>query len=184
MKKRSLLRRSTLSIFVLGVFVSPVNAQVAGGPFVGYSYVRAPVSLPVFLPDTGRILQNGSANLNGWNISFAGKLLPFVELTADVSGHYGTQNVTDECGLILGCHPAGDTLDANMYNFLLGPQVSVSRGRLTPFAHALFGLGYIREHTTARSFSDSITGFAYAMGGGLDYHLVGPLSWRLQGDFL
>ena len=33
-------------------------------------------------------------------------------------------------------------------------------------------------------YSASDTAFATALGGGLDYHLVPLVSWRLQGDYL
>jgi hypothetical protein len=32
--------------------------------------------------------------------------------------------------------------------------------------------------------SSSDTSFAYALGGGIDYHLIPLISWRVQGDLL
>jgi opacity protein-like surface antigen len=142
------------------------------------------VPAPFFLPDTGGVLTPSSTNLNGWNASVEGKLFPLVGIVADVSGHYGSQTVTDECGNIAGCVPVQDHMNAHMYNFLVGPQISFSIARVRPFAHALFGGGHLSESTSTQPFSASDTAFAYALGGGIDYRLAGPLRWRVQGDFL
>lgn len=69
-----------------------------------------------------------------------------------------------------------------MYSVILGPRVSVSVGKITPFAHALFGASHITG--TASGFSESDTSFASAYGGGLDYHLVPLVNWRFQADVL
>jgi opacity protein-like surface antigen len=55
-------------------------------------------------------------------------------------------------------------------------------GKVRPFAEALFGAGHITE--SASGFSNSNTSFAYAVGGGIDYHLIPLISWRLEGDLL
>jgi hypothetical protein len=139
------------------------SAQVPkGNVFFGYSYVSAD-------------FQSGDrANLNGWNGSLEGKFLPWVGIVADLSGHYGSREIT-VCPPL--CTPV--SADARMYNFLFGPRVSVSVGKVRPFAEALFGAGHI---STDGFGSD--TGFSTAVGGGLDYHLVPLVSWRVQGDFL
>jgi hypothetical protein len=56
-------------------------------------------------------------------------------------------------------------------------------GKVRPFAHALFGAGHI---STSGGFglSSSDTSFAYALGGGVDYHLIPLVSWRVQADLL
>ena len=69
-----------------------------------------------------------------------------------------------------------------MHNVLFGPRVSVSVGKVTPFAHALFGVSRISE--SASGFSDSDTSFATALGGGVDYRLIHGLGWRVQADML
>src|SRR5262249_27495663 len=92
------------------------SAQIPkGNVFVGYSYNRADL--------------NGGehANLNGWDGSLEGKVLPWVGIVADLSGHYGS--------------PHG--VSTKEYNFLFGPRVSVSVGKIRPFAHFLFGASHI-----------------------------------------
>lgn len=178
--------RKTCEFAALLLMLAPTAfAQIPKGDvFIGYSYSRSTLALPVFPPDVGGIVGNGEANLNGWNAAVAAKLFPFVKLVGDFSGHSGSDNVTDRCGFILGCSPAPDELHARTYHFLFGPRVYASVGRLSPFAHALFGFGHTSEHTSTRPFSDSSSNFADAFGGGIDYQLLGPLGWRVQADFL
>ncbi len=93
----------------------------------------------------------------------------------DINGLYGTNNFPSSSGQTFH-------VNAHDYNYLFGPRVSVSIGKIRPFAHALFGAGHVNVSTLGYSASD--TAFATALGGGLDYHLVPLLSWRFQGDYL
>jgi len=179
------MKKIMAAVFVICVLGAGAEAQLAGGNiFFGYSYDHATVATPALLPDAGGVVASGSTGLNGWNASAEMKFLPLIGLVADASGHYGSQNVTDACGFVFGCVPIPDQMTAHMYNILVGPQLSFTLGRVRPFAHALFGAGHLSENTKARPFSASDTGFAYALGGGIDYKLAGPLRWRVQGDFL
>ncbi|HWY58507.1 MAG TPA: hypothetical protein VNZ03_28840 [Terriglobales bacterium] len=110
--------------------------------------------------------------------------MPFIGLVADFSGHYGSVPlaVNPTCTAIIGAACSGLTGSANVHSFLFGPRVSVSVGKVRPFAHALIGAAHLSESASLLSSSD--TSFAYAVGGGLDYHLIPLISWRLQGDLL
>jgi len=153
--------------------------------FFGYSYARATLPAPTIRPDMAGVVPSGSSGLNGWNASLEGKLLPLIGIVADFSGHYGSQSVTATCGFVaLPCLTIREPMDATVYHFLVGPQLSFSLGRVRPFAHALFGAAHLSENAQAQPFSASDTAFSYALGGGVDYRLLGPLRWRVQGDFL
>lgn len=156
----------------------------SGNIFVGYSYAHSTLPAPLIRPDVGGIVTSGSAGLNGWNASLEGKMLPLIGIVADFSGHYGSPADTAVCGFILPCIPVSGHMEATVYHFLAGPQISFSVGRVRPFAHALFGAAHLSESTKTAAFSASDTAFAYALGGGMDYRLVGPLRWRAQADFL
>jgi opacity protein-like surface antigen len=148
-------------------------AQIpSGNVFVGYSYVSAD------------LVSSGRTNLNGWNGSVEGKVLPFIGVVADFSGHYGTVPlaVNPKCTAIIGAECSSLNGSASIHSFLFGPRVSVSVGKVRPFAHALIGAAHISESASLLSSSD--TSFAYALGGGLDYHLIPLISWRVQGDLL
>ena len=149
-------------------------AQVpAGNVFIGYSYMSADLNA------------GDRSNLNGWNGSIEGKVLPFIGIVADFSGHYGSPSlaVNPACTAIIGVSSCATLKGStSIHNFLFGPRVSVSVGKVRPFAHALFGAGHIS--TSGFGFSDSDTSFAYALGGGVDYHLIPLISWRVQADWL
>jgi hypothetical protein len=159
--------------FVFLVFTTAGYAQVpAGNVFVGYSYMSAD-------------LASGSrTNMNGWNGSVEAKVLPFIGVVADFSGHYGSAPlaVNPTCTSVIGGSCATLSASTNIHNFLFGPRVSVSVGKIRPFAHVLLGAGHISEN--GFGFSGSDTSFAYAVGGGVDYHLIPLVSWRVQGDLL
>jgi hypothetical protein len=98
-------------------------------------------------------------NMNGWNGSLEGKVFPWVGIVADLSGQYGKA-------------------DTSVHSFLFGPRVSVTVGKIRPFANVLFGVA------RNKAFSATDTSWATAVGGGVDYHLLPVIGWRVQGDFL
>jgi hypothetical protein len=98
-----------------------------------------------------------------------GKLAPWIGLVADVDGHYGNHNF------------GGTTADVAAHNALFGPRVSVQVQRFRPFAELLAGAGHIsRSH----GISDSNTSFVNGVGGGLDYRIAGPITFRGQLDWI
>jgi hypothetical protein len=113
-----------------------------------------------------------------------GKVLPFIGLVADFSGHYGSVPlaVNPACTAVIGGACLGLSASTNIHSFLFGPRISVSMGKVRPFAHALIGASHMSESASLLSSSD--TSFAYALGGGIDYRLIPLISWRVQGDLL
>lgn len=168
------MTKFAVAVIALVALTTAAYAQVptSGNVFIGYSYLSAD--------------QNSSdrLNLNGWNGSIEGKVFPFIGIVGDFSGHYGSgpSIANPSCTGVIGgtCTPLN--VSTNIYNFLFGPRVSVSVGKLRPFAQALFGASHLSESASLVSASD--TSFAYALGGGVDYHLIPLVSWRVQGDFL
>ena len=151
-----------------------------GNVFVGYSYARAdvlPASNPVTMPSPVR------ANLNGWDGSLEGKVFPFVGIVVDISGQYGGQDFRFGCEAIPRPPCTGQAhVSSTLHNYLFGPRISVSIGKFTPFAHALFGASHIS--TNGSGFSSSDTSFSDTLGGGIDYKLIPAVAWRFQGDLL
>jgi opacity protein-like surface antigen len=145
------------------------NAQIpgSGNIFFGYSFENTS-SLAI-----GNITR---ANLQGWEGSLEGKLVPWIGLVTDFSGHYGTQNFTE-------LTPNGPTtvgVTGHEYEVLFGPRVSVPVGKFTPFGEFMVGLAHI---STGGSFASN-TSFATAVGGGMDYRLVRLVALRVQGDYV
>jgi hypothetical protein len=66
------------------------------------------------------------------------------------------------------------------HKYLFGPRVSVSVGKIRPFAEALFGAA----HVSVSHSGPSDTAFATGLGGGIDYRIIRPIAWRFQGDYV
>jgi opacity protein-like surface antigen len=119
--------------------------------FGGYSYLRA---------GTG-VSGVSSVNTNGWTGSLTQKVNRFVGVTAEFNGNYN-DNIL------------GTTYKGNVHNFLFGPRLSYTAGKITPFAHALYGV--------SRVTGDGLTSqnsFAMAYGGGVDVTVAKRVALRL-----
>jgi opacity protein-like surface antigen len=82
------------------------------------------------------------------------------------------------------------SVDKRAFYFMAGPEIKWrNKTRVTPFAHALFGVARsTAEFSTAgavftHSDSDTRTGFAAAFGGGLDIRLTKRFSIRTMADY-
>jgi opacity protein-like surface antigen len=160
-------------LFLLAGFA---NAQVPGGNiFFGYSYESTDTS--AFGPNviTSTVTRH---NLNGWEASFEGKILPFVGIVGDAAGHYGSENFTQATpnGLLT------TNVTGHEQEYLFGPRLSIPVGGFTPFAEAFVGAAHI--HTGGTLPTPSNTSFAYAFGGGLDYRIIRPIALRVEGDYV
>lgn len=160
--------------------------------FGGYSYVRVPVQvfnavaiggpivvtppgtcpIPVCPPGVGGFFSTAHVNTNGWEFSGNYKLASFLGGVADFSGTYGSTH--------------GSNLHLNTY--LFGPQVSFP-ARVSPFAHALFGVAH--ESLSNPGVPSGTPGlgannaFATAIGAGIDVKVVPFVFVRLiQVDYL
>ncbi len=157
----------TLALFF---FTALASAQIptSGNVFFGYSF-----------ENTGSTALDGitRANLQGWEGSLEGKLLPFLGIVTDFSGHYGTQTFTD----LTPSGPLTVSLTGHEYEVLFGPRVSLPVGKFTPFGEFLVGLAHISD--TGTGFPSN-TSFATAAGGGLDYRIFRPVALRVEGDYL
>ena len=153
--------------------------------FAGYSS-RADFTQISFLP-----ISLPSVSLNGWNGSLEVKVLPFLGVVADLSGYYNSFGATVRCQSVVVCVPIVGNVSSSLYSFLVGPQVSVSLWRFTPFAHALIGVARIDQKAGVAAgiaalsgFANTDTSFADAIGGGFDFRIVSIVHWRFQADLL
>ena len=86
-----------------------------------------------------------------------------------------------------------------IHNFLFGPQFSYRGSKIRPFAQFLIGgehvdamrtvrtvisTGILQPSTLVESGHIAETGFAMALGGGVDFAIKHNLAWRLQADYL
>lgn len=164
------MRKTFGCVLILFLFGCVASAQIPslGNIFAGYSYYNT---------NLGAQRQS----LNGWEGSAEGKFfLPFLGIVADFSANYGDLKFPSPAGTcVIGvvCSPA--TVNSHVENFLLGPRVSITVGKVRPFAEALFG----GSHVNTNGFG-SDTSFATGVGGGLDYYLIHLLGVRVQADYL
>jgi len=148
----------------------------------GYSYLRASIEEQQFSGPIAVALVSEKANLNGWEFSGQYKFLPFLGAVADFNGTYGTLR----------------SANTREHTFLFGPQVSLP-ARVSPFAHALFGVAKESQDTipgacpvlpllppcTGFSSLGSGTSFASAIGAGIDIKAIPFVSVRvIQIDYL
>jgi hypothetical protein len=159
------MRKIEFILISMFLFAGLATAQIptSGNVFFGYSYLNSDL--------------NSGANLNGWEASVEGKIIPFLGIVADFDSHYGSQNLVVLCPGV-GCPLTGNA-NVTEHNYLFGPRVSVSLGRFRPFAEALFGASHVNA-----GLAGSDTSFATGIGGGLDYKIIKPIAWRFQGDYV
>ena len=158
-----------LFLIVALMLVSSIAAQAqeknpSTEIFGGYSYL---------LGDD----DDGGVDLHGWNTSFNQNIVKWAGIKADFSGHYGDVTLLP-----------GQRADLQAHLFLVGPQFTLRKyDRVTPFAHALFGvmrtdLNYF-DPTGKITLRDSA--FAMALGGGVDIKVIDSIAVRLfQTDYV
>ena len=166
------MRKVTVVAFTLILFAGLASAQVptSGNIFVGFSFYSAS-------PSTLDLSSVGRPNMNGWEASLEGKVLPWVGIVADLSGHYGQQNFTEPA-------PGGDitgTVTGHETDVMFGPRLSFPIRKFRPFGEALFGVGHVN---TGQGISTSDTSLATAVGGGLDYRIIRILAVRAEADYV
>lgn len=114
------------------------------------------------------LLRIDGGNAHGWDFSVAGNLNNNLGLVADASGNYNRESSTTGAGTT--------NSKLNFHSFLAGPRLTERRYKwISPFTHALFGFsrvnGSLEQALTGApptSSKNDVSGFAMALGGGLD----------------
>ncbi len=148
-----------ISLILLGGAAMAQDNAPKAEFFGGYSYLRTA----------------GSTNLNGWNAQAAVNMKKWFGIAADFSGHYQTQSMD-------GTRPS-----ASITSFMFGPQIYDRAGRVTGFAHVLFGGARTTEGLEFGKgpVQATTTNFGMAFGGGIDAKVSNVISVRLfQADYL
>jgi opacity protein-like surface antigen len=180
--------------------------------FAGYSYGNyelLPGSSSVVV-DTTTVsgAPSGRLGLNGCNGSVAVNMKRWFSFMTDFSGYYSgssaSTTVTETFSPCASCGTQTTTIvnvasNPRIHNFLFGPQFSYPSGKVRPFAHFLVGGEHVdltrSENVSGSGIVSTLpaipasghvseTGFAMALGGGVDYSIKRNLAWRLQADYL
>jgi opacity protein-like surface antigen len=148
--------------------------------FVGYSHNRVDTGLADDDPDIDDIVDEREG-FNGVNGSVTGNVTRYVGLKGDYSFHTKTFSDTAFPGV---------EVRSNLHNFLGGVQFrdNAKETKVKPFAHVLAGAAHatfdVRGLATPLDFDDSETGFAMAVGGGLDFRVNDRIDIRaVQFDY-
>jgi hypothetical protein len=160
----------TFAFMLLAGFAS-AQVPTSGNIFVGYSFYSAS-------PSSLNLATGGRPNLNGWEGSLEGKVLPWVGIVADISGHYGSQSFQI---FPPGPGPLTETVSGHETDVMFGPRLSFSVGKFRPFGEAMFGVGHV---STGNYSSNSDTSLATALGGGLDYKILRIFALRAEADYV
>ena len=108
-------------------------------------------------------------NLLGWNAQFTHYLNKPFGITGEVTGSYGSPTV------------GGIGTSLPTYTYMFGPTMRAPMEKMTPFVHALFGAAHMSNSKGVYSS----TGFALALGGGVDTKVARNIDWRVvQVDYL
>ena len=121
-------------------------------------------------PITALSISGQRTSLNGWEGSVEGKVLPFIGIVGGFHSVTTARKISDfatSCPVLIPNCVVTFSTNFREHNYLFGPRVSVSVGKIRPFAEALFGAGHIHVNG-----GPSDTSFATAVGGGIDYKIL------------
>src|SRR5262245_38174740 len=150
--------------------------------FGGYSFLRVDLgAVPAGSVPAGSV--PGNLDTHGFNVSFAGNVARHVGIISEFSQYTKSETIN-----ILGS-PIANGVDVKfrVLTLLFGPRVTLHRGKVEPFVHALFGAARASAEASALGLSAGDAGyaFAYALGGGFDVKVHNNLAIRLgQVDYL
>jgi opacity protein-like surface antigen len=151
--------------------------------FSGFSYARANFA--------GAGQRN---NFYGWEVSLTTNVNRWLGVEYDFAGHSSSANA--QLPTLTGACPpfcvTSFSVNTTTHEFLVGPRFSFRGSRTTPFAHILLGAARDTASTSLPlpisgpqiNVSASQTGFAAALGGGLDLRITRNLAWHNQADYL
>lgn len=179
-----LTSRAAFVLLALAAMSVAAAAQHKLELFVGYSYLRPSMTYEqsfaceviIGCPPPPPAFVTTHPNLNGYEFSATYKLIPWLGVTGDFSGHYGT--VTGSSS-------------GHVQTFLFGPEVSLP-AKISPFVHAFVGGAHEAIGsgiTPVTGFSASVlptsgNAFATAIGGGIDLRVAPFLLRPIQLDYL
>ena len=109
--------------------------------------------------------------MNGFDLSVDYNLFRrWLAVAAEVTGTYGSQTI--------GVAPTLQPTNTGLYTFMIGPRIYPfgHNHKLTPYAHVLFGGGYVDEHFAASGGfgARNVSSAAKALAGG------GGFKWRIR----
>jgi opacity protein-like surface antigen len=149
--------------------------------YVGYAHQRAFNNADHF--DRGGLATHGiqrvdfaneRVNYNGFTAEFNQNVHRNVGIVTSFTGNFDKTSYFDL--------NSGTTFDASVrrYDLMIGPRFNMRNSRVTPFAHALFGITHMRAKfdRPLSPHKKSDTAFGMALGGGIDIHASDDIDIR------
>jgi len=149
----------------------------------------------VFVGYSNQQVDRGNyANFNGVESSYVRNVSRYFGVKGDISATYRNDDFEDR---LQGSNGTAITVRTeskeSLYNFLGGVQVkdNASKKRFKPFGHALAGVAHYRvkfknsfNNAPSIDINSTSTGFAAAIGGGLDIKINNRFDFRaIQADY-
>jgi Outer membrane protein beta-barrel domain len=142
---------------------------------------------------TGFTLPGDFGTHHGLELSVIRNLNQRVGIKGDFAAHFQSNTFPVNVCVQTPCVPVQQTahLNPRLFNFLAGPEIRLGnrRWRVAPFTYALAGLAHANAtfKTSGSAFNlsqtTSETGFAMALGGGVDVRVTRRFSVRTSLDF-
>ncbi len=155
MKKLVLVAVLLLGFSIVAVAQDYPKVEVFGG----YSYFRMDTTTNFGAPSG-----EADLNMNGLDINVAVNGNKWLGFVADFSGAYGTLDTSYDYA------PGVESwADISNYSIMIGPRVTLHRGKVTPFLQALIGIFTGKYSELGEDFTSN--NLAMAFGGGLDINV-------------
>lgn len=133
-----------------------------------------------------------TTTIPGWNAKFSEypfRSHPWIGGTAELSGYYvdASHNVSNSTENV------SEFMDSQVYTFLAGPSVALTRGRVEPFANVLVGLVHTGGGAevidsgavlTISTGYTSVSALGVSAGGGVDLPLYSRWKIHTQANWL
>jgi hypothetical protein len=191
MRKLALLVIAVLALAMVGTAAEkPPAAAISVSDFSRLEIFGGYSCLYLSNGESGSALTPAAMGANGWGVALTYNINRYLGLSAEFSSQY-TGDFFGSNNLING---AGINHNTQVHNFLFGPTVTRrTRGKLTPFAHVLFGdsrmssepsiiVGATIYYATSRTAWDA---WAMTVGGGADLKVNDRFSLRMaQFDYM
>lgn len=189
------MRRLVLLSLFICCTAAPSRAQQSGADEYPKAEVFVGLSALGEVNADEQAVDLGLASNKGFEVSVTGNVNKYLGFKGDISAHFDSkraQGVFNQSCTTPPCPTSTQDfkLDTRLLNFLVGPEIKGrNHTRLTPFAHALFGVAHgTSEFQTSGpilTLSDrgSDTGFALALGGGLDVRATSRVGFRASMDY-
>jgi opacity protein-like surface antigen len=163
-----------IATLAIATLAAPAQQFPRWEGFGGFSYAN------VNLGPQAAVFNPSNRNYDGFDLSFSFNPHPNIRLLADVGFQFGKTTANPP--------PMFSKIHLQSTEALFGPQFTLRRRRITPFANALVGVTNTRLQGQAGTFYEDLirsNNLTLGLGGGLDVNVTRSVAIRtLQAEYL